>query len=384
MPGNGSGPEPRRPRFDRKGLRWVAGASGVALAIGIASIGFELGAVNAAAATAVGGEHQQSSATTATAKPADFQDISLAAQQAAPGLVDINADLGLQGAGSAGTGIVLTSDGKVLTNNHVVEGATDLSVTDIGTGQTYRATVLGYDRSEDVALLQLSGASDLPTAKIGNSGSVAVGDRVAGIGNAGGVGGAPSVSPGRVTALNQDITASDDAAGSAEQLHGLVQVAANIRPGDSGGALIDTAGEVIGMDTAASTGYRFQGLGSGGGVGFAIPIQQALSIAHDIETGQASGTVHIGPTALLGAAVSDGQGAGAVVRQVVAGTPAEQLGLAPGDVITTVNGRGIDSPTALTAAMDTSHPGDPVTVQWTDAYGQTRQGRASLIAGPVG
>ena len=144
----------------------------------------------------------------------------------APGLVDINTRMGYQNGEGAGTGIVLSPSGEVLTNNHVINGATSINVTDIGNGQTYPATVVGYDRNHDVAVLQMQGASGLQTASIGDSNAVAVGDEIAAIGNAGGVGGTPSIAAGTVSALDQAITVSDDTTGSSEQLDGLIQVAA--------------------------------------------------------------------------------------------------------------------------------------------------------------
>ena len=148
-----------------------------------------------------------------------------------PGLVDVKATLGDQDATSLGTGIVLTSNGEILTNNHVINGATAVSVTDIGNGKTYKATVVGYDESHDIAVLQLSGASGLTTATTGDSSTVGVGNSVVALGNAGGVGGTPSVAAGSVTALNQSITASDESSSSSEQLKGLIETNAGIQAG---------------------------------------------------------------------------------------------------------------------------------------------------------
>ncbi|GAB2966663.1 S1C family serine protease [Amycolatopsis acidiphila] len=324
-------------------------------------------------------------------------DANAVADKVDPGLVDVNTTLGYENAQAAGTGMVLSPNGEVLTNNHVVEGATSISVTDIGNGRTYKATVVGYDRTEDVAVLQLQNASGLATVTTGDSSKVAVGDKVVGIGNAGGTGGDPSVAPGSVTALNQSITASDESSGSSEQLQGLIQVNANIQSGDSGGALANSGGQVVGMNTAASTGYQFGGRGgrggtggtgerqgqSAGGTGFAIPIDQALGIAKQIEAKTASSTVHIGGSAFLGVSVSD-SGQGAVVRQTVAGAPAAQAGLSAGDTLTGVNGRTVDSATTLTTLMDGFHPGDKVTLSWLDQSGQQQSASVTLAEGPVG
>ena len=212
--------------------------------------------------------------------------MSSIASKVDPGLVDINTTLGYQQEEAAGTGIVLSSSGVILTNNHVIDGATTISVTDIGNGKTYSASVVGYSRTKDIAVLQLHGASGLQTATIGDSSKVSVGEGVVGIGNAGGTGGTPSAAGGTVTALNQSITASDDGDGSSEQLTGLIETNADIQAGDSGGSLVNTSGEVVGIDTAASAGFSFQSSGqSSGNQGYAIPINEAITIAKQIELG---------------------------------------------------------------------------------------------------
>ncbi|MFJ1761151.1 trypsin-like peptidase domain-containing protein [Amycolatopsis sp. NPDC088138] len=312
-------------------------------------------------------------------------DADAVAAKVNPAIVNINTELGLQGAAAAGTGIVLTADGEVLTNNHVVAGATSIKVTSIGTGDTYTAHVVGYDRSEDVAVIQLEDASGLPTAAIGDSSKVKVGDQILGLGNAGGRGGDPVPAPGTVAALDQSITASDESSGSSEQLTGLIQVKANIESGDSGGPLVNADAQVIGVDTAASTGYQLNGRRSGaGGQGFAIPINQAVDIAHQIVAGTASDKIHIGKTAFIGVSVADGQGGGAQVRDVVARGPAQQAGLAAGDVITAINGQAIDSATTLTNVMDTHHPGDQLTLTVSGASGASQQLPVTAAEGPVG
>jgi S1-C subfamily serine protease len=198
------------------------------------------------------------------------------AAQAVAAVVDIDTALRRQHAVGAGTGIVIESSGLVLTNNHVVEGATAIRATDIGNGRTYAASVLGRDRRHDIALLQLRGAKALATAPLGDSSRVAVGDHVFAIGNAGGKGGAPAQTPGTVMALNQTVTAADDLTGRSERLTGLIAIAAAVVAGDSGGPLVNDSCQVVGIDTAGSEGYR---VGSPGGQGFAVPIDQELQIA---------------------------------------------------------------------------------------------------------
>jgi S1-C subfamily serine protease len=332
--------------------------------------------------------HSASPAGVAT-PPAGATDAASIADAVSAGLVDVTSTLGLQGAEAAGTGMVLTADGRILTNNHVVEGATDIKVTDIGNGRTYQASVVGYDRSHDIAVLQAQGASGLTTVGLGDSDKVAVGDAILGIGNAGGRGGAPSVAPGTVTALDQTITATDDSGNNAEQLDGLIVVNANIQAGDSGGPLVNAAGQVIGMDTAASSRYHFGGRRGGGGAagtgqGFAIPINDALPVVQQIAAGTASDTVHVGDTALLGVSVSDTGGAGAAVEQVAGGGPAAKAGLSAGDIITAIDDQHVDSPTALTGALDRHHPGDKVTVHWLDQTQREHTASTTLIKGPAG
>ncbi len=187
---------------------------------------------------------------------------------------------------------MLSSSGHVLTNNHVINGATSITVTDIGNGQTYPATVLGYDGTHDIAVLQLQGASGLATAPIGDSGTVDVGEEIAAIGNAGGRGGTPSIAAGRVTALHQTVTVRDDITGSSQQLTGLIRVAADVQPGESGGPLVDAAGQVIGVITAGPDRSRS---GAADNEGLAIPINDAVAIGRQIEAGTASSSVHLGP-----------------------------------------------------------------------------------------
>ena len=257
------------------------------------------GAVALAAGAATGGligSMHGVTASTMTAASRSPLSASQIAQRVDPALVDVVSTLGNQGASAAGTGIVLTSNGTVLTNNHVIRGATSIKVTDVGNGRTYTAMVVGYDASKDVAVIQLQNASGLTTANLGDSSSVRSGDSVTALGNAGGKGGTPSVATGAVTALNQGITASDEGSGvNSEQLTGLIETNADIQPGDSGGALVNSFGQVIGMNTAASSGTQFQSeSGQSAAQAYAIPVDNAESIAKQIEAGQGSSTVHIG------------------------------------------------------------------------------------------
>ncbi|MBV9088884.1 MAG: trypsin-like peptidase domain-containing protein [Mycobacteriaceae bacterium] len=301
------------------------------------------------------------------------------AAQVDQGLVLVNTDMSYQGAVGAGTGIVVSPDGVVLTNNHVVEGATQISATSVADGDAYPATVIGYDRKHDIAVLQLQGAGGLPTAPLDTSSQVAIGDPVTAIGNARGQG--LRRSQGAVTALNQTITAADDLA-SPEQLNGLIQVSANVIPGDSGGPLVSSDGQVIGIDTAASGNYRLSERGDS--EGFAIPIGTAMSIAAQIRSGASSGSVHVGNTAMLGIGVKSLDQGGVAVAQVLRGSPADHAGIAPGDVITGFAGNTVTSDTALTDLLDQQYPGNTVPVTWLDRSGQQHSGNVALAAGPVG
>ncbi|HEY6624210.1 MAG TPA: trypsin-like peptidase domain-containing protein [Acidimicrobiales bacterium] len=358
-------------------------------------------------------------------------DVSSIADGVNPGLVDINTTLSYQSEQAAGTGMVLTSSGEVLTNNHVINGATSITATDVGNGKTYTASVVGYDRSHDVAVIQLHNASGLQTVTLGDSSNASSGQAVVAIGNAGGTGGTPSAAGGAITALNQSITASDSGDGTSETLSGLIQTNANIQAGDSGGPLVDTSGHVLGIDTAASAGFSYQAPDqSSGAQGYAIPINTANSIAKQIVAGNASSSVHIGATAFLGVEVQSsssqgsgsglgggsgaggfgsGQGgsgfgngsgglgsgssgsgnsgsgsttSGASIAQVITSSPAQEAGLAAGDVITSVNGQNVDSPTTLTNLLTPHHPGDKVTIGYVDSSGNQQSVSVQLTSGP--
>ena len=287
------------------------------------------------------------------------------------GIVDIVASLA-DGGWAAGTGMVVTPFGDVLTNHHVIAGALSLTVTVASTGRVYTATVLGYDRSQDVALLHLTGAVGLRTVSISRAGVVPR-QSVVGVGNAGGVGGRPIAAAGRVVGAGRTIVAVDAGSGASERLTGLIEASARIAPGDSGGPLENAAGAVVGMDTA--------GAPSGFGPGYAIPILRAMSIVSAIRAGHATRTIHVGASALLGVAVSI---AGSpLVLAVTAGTAADRAGLAPGDVITSVAGHRVASAAALSAVMQTLRAGSVVSVTWLDPAGVGRAADVTMTAGPT-
>lgn len=292
-------------------------------------------------------------------------------------VVDVNAAIGYKSESSAGTGIVLESSGVILTNNHVIRGATGIRVTDLGNGRSYAATVVGYDVSQDIAVLKLRGASGLKTIKAGSSLGIKVGQAVTAIGNARGGGSTPSAVRGRVTALGRSITAHN-ADGSPEPLKDMIETNAVTEDGDSGGPLVDSAGRVVGINTAATQRTR---------VAYAIPITRALAIAHQIETGHPTATNHIGPTPLLGLDVATSQSygaprAGVIVNLVLPGSPAQRAGLVAGDLVTEVAGEKVSSLAVLTSSLLHSSPNDSVPVSWIDQSGRHRHANVRLGSGP--
>ena len=339
-------------------------------------------------------------------------DVHLIASRVDPATVDITATG--SGGQDQGTGMILTKSGVVLTNNHVIDDSTRVTVQIDGKGRTYSALVLGTDLQADVALLQLQGGpnfktSHFKTVVLGNSNAITVGDPVVAIGNALGLPGPETVTNGIISATGRSITVGDPSSGSSESLKDMFQSSAAINPGNSGGPLVDADGQVIGMNTAEASG---SGSGqSASNVGFAIPINSAMSIARQIQAGKPSATVQVGPHGIIGVEVTtvkcaeggDGCTAlsgssplglfgastynapvkkGAVVAGVEPGDPAQEVGIATGDVITSVDGSPINSPTDLTKYMNFQKVGDKETVGWVDPNGRRESATVSLIQGP--
>src|SRR5215470_14367808 len=334
-----------------------------------------------------------------------------------PGVVIINTALQYNSEAAAGTGMVINAaDGLVLTNNHVIASSTKITATVPSAHRTYRARVVGYDKTGDIALLQLQNASALTPVPIGNSSSVSTGNTVVALGNAEGRG-TITAKPGHVTGLHQTITASDKGGSTtSETLHGMIKTNADIVPGDSGGPLASSAG-VIGMDTAGNN-PGFQQTSTG----FAIPINTALSVARQIAAGHASSTITIGYPPFLGIflgsgsakspqaqARQQGQGAsgsgstpacytsnadlavpsviapvrsGALIDGTICGSPAASAGLTGGAVITAVNGQPIGSPDDLASILPRFHPGDTISVTWVSPSGHRTTSSLHLTAGP--
>jgi S1-C subfamily serine protease len=345
-----------------------------------------------------------------------------------PGMVLINSTIQYQSESGAGTGMVINSDGLVLTNNHVIEDATKLTATVVATGKTYPVTVLGYDTTGDVALVKLQGASGLTTVPLGNSAAVKTGAAVVALGNAEGEG---TILPaaGTITGVNQTITASDEGGSiTSETLHGMLETNADIVSGDSGGPLSDAAGQVIGMDTAGESVSFGQ---QASPTGFAIPINTALAVASQIAAGHASSTISLGYPAFVGIYAASGTtssnpqtqaeqqeeasgnpfggyggfggytpscytsntdlqipsqiapaSSGALVDGVICGSPAAAAGMTGGSVITAVNGKTVSTPDQLESILATFRPGNTVTITWMNLNGQTTTSTLHLAAGP--
>lgn len=300
------------------------------------------------------------------------------------GLVDIYTVLKYQRAEAAGTGIILSADGRILTNNHVIAGSTEITVVVVASGKEYKATVVGTSPTNDIAVLQLADASGLTPATLGDSSKVQIGDAITAVGNAGGDGGEPTVATGQVTDLGQTITATDETGGNQETLHDLIEISAQLQPGQSGGPLYNAAGEVVGVDSAGSASGRYRVRGNESR-GYAIPINDALALVQKIEAGVAGDGITIGTPPLLGVSAQNSAAGetGVSIANVVIGGPAAKMGLAAGDTIVAIDGATIATSDDLTTALHAHQAGDKVKVSWVDASGATKSGTATLIAGPA-
>jgi S1-C subfamily serine protease len=353
----------------------------------------------------------------AAADPLGAMNDEVVYDQVEPGIVDVTSNLRYLQETAEGTGFVIdAAAGLVLTNNHVIDGATSITVTPVMSGKSYPARVVGYDLADDVALLQLQGATGLKAVPLGNSSHVRVGTPVLAIGNEAGQGGSPTVAPGVISSLDRTIVASDQSSGLTETLHGMMQTNADIRPGDSGGPLADAAGRVIGIDTAAGGNTVYSG--------YAIPIDQALPIATRIAAGRPGARIQIGLPASLGVLLPDSTSAdprrqasqelrqtgaistsgsnctsgdttaipasiaparsGALVDGVLCGTAAATAGIFAGDVITSIGGRAVTSPGSLTAIVSRYRPGSKAALAWVSPGGSLHTAVVTLDAGPAG
>jgi S1-C subfamily serine protease len=404
----------------------IGGATAIALGIGACGVGVGFGLSSLAstsAGQAIGGgsSHDGSGGSGGAGgnggRRGTFGGPGTTSVNATPataaqkvGVVTVVSTLDYSRAEAAGTGIILSSTGEILTNNHVVQGSTSIEVTVESTGESYTAKVVGTDATDDVAVLQLvdsngSHVTGLTKATI-DTDTLSKGDAVTSVGNAEGTGNLVAAT-GTVTALDQAITVANDISGDDEHLSGLIETDADVVSGDSGGPLIDAQGEVTGMVTAASSGSRAV-------TGYAIPITSALAIAKKIVNGEASSSIVIGLPAFLGVelatapAGSDGRplpgqqggsgqggtgqgdsgdqggsGSGVLIGGIIAGTGAAGTGLAAGDRITAVDGTAVTTSDALRSLVTAHAVGDRVTITYTDASGATQQVVVTLTAGPA-
>ncbi|MEA2442166.1 MAG: serine protease Do [Thermoleophilaceae bacterium] len=323
---------------------WVAAAAALALVAGLVGgvVGANL-ASDETQVTASGTPNPSNGISSDAVNPAlagPALDVAGILDKVEPAVVAIQAS-GRLGTGQ-GTGIVISADGEVLTNAHVVEGATQIRVTLQGQSQSRPATLVGADSGNDIALLKITDASGLAIAELGSSANVRVGDDVVAIGNALGLRGDPTVTRGIVSALNRSL----------DTLTGMIQTDAAINPGNSGGPLSNSSGQVIGINTAVA--------GRGGqNIGFAIPIDSARTILDRLRSGQAAK-----PVGYLGVSTRDpdDNSRGAQIVDLVAGGPAERGGIEIGDLITDVDGREVIGSDGLVGVLRELAPGTKVSV----------------------
>ncbi len=261
----------------------------------------------------------------------------------------------------AGTGVIITKDGYILTNKHVVSGATSLKVITSDGTEYNEVKVVGTDPANDIAFLKISGVSNLSAATMGDSSKVEVGQKVIAIGNALGQY-QTSVTSGIISGLGRPIVAGDSSGASAESLNNLIQTDAAINPGNSGGPLVNLSGEVIGINTAVDQQAE--------GIGFAIPINDARGLISTVtKTGKLEraylGVSHmpITPDVKKYYKLSESTGAYIINEDgpaVASGSPAEKAGLKSGDIIVSLGGVTIDAKHPLMSVISQRAPGETV------------------------
>lgn len=285
-----------------------------------------------------------------------------------PSVVSI--DVKGNGTEDQGTGMIITHNGLVVTNNHVIAAAVNggtITVTRTGTTKSLKATLIGTNPIDDVALIRINNASNLPAVTFGNSNSLVVGDPVVAIGNALGLAaGTPTVTSGIVSAMGRTVTAGTSS--STETLNNMIQTDAAINPGNSGGPLLDAEGDVIGMNTAVA-GTLADG-SSAQNIGFAIPVATIESLLNSLKAGASVvnhgafiGVEITSMTPSLQAEYGFTVSSGAVVMSVIAGTGAASAGVKQGDIIVGINSTAITSTQDITSVISSLHPGDQITLK---------------------
>jgi putative serine protease PepD len=313
-------------------------------------------------------------------RPQDVQEVLAKVEPAVVSIDSQSGDSGGSAGGdfvqAAGSGMILTPDGEVLTNNHVIAGASSVTVTLFAQTKSLTAHVLGTDPTDDLALLQIDHTSGLPTVTFGDSSRTRVGDSVLAIGNALALAGGPTVTEGIVSAENRSLSAQNDT-GQTENLSGLLQTDAAINPGNSGGPLVNSDAQVVGMNTAVASSST--GNAPTENIGFAIAVDSVKPRLTQLRQGGSGGTANTTPvvpsanSAYIGVTVGTVTPAlqqqdnltpssGALVLSVQPGSPAEMAALQVNDVIVSFNSTTIQSPSDLTAAIHPLKPGDRVSL----------------------
>ena len=345
------GPTDRAPG---RRVRTAALVAAVAVLGGVAGSAATLALTDERATSLAGVSEPHSRSVDEPSSPAsrldgDALDVAGVVAKAGPAVVSLQVGYGGRiGGTGAGTGVILTAAGEVLTNAHVVAGATSVNVTLTGESQARPADVLGSDAAADLALLRIRDASDLPTADLGRSADVRVGDDVVAIGNSLALRGGPTVTRGIVSGLDRSLPTEQ------ATMTGLIQTDASISSGNSGGPLVNATGEVIGINTAvAASGQRT----AAENIGFAIPVDQAVPVVERLRgNSQAAAPGYLG---VRSQDPTDGS-RGAVLVEVVDGSPAASAGLEIGDLITHVGDRAVDGAASLAAAVRSHQPGATV------------------------
>ncbi|WP_318843142.1 trypsin-like peptidase domain-containing protein [Myceligenerans pegani] len=360
----------------RKDRRWVPVVSAAAVAALLASAG-TAGAIalldddtQSASLADVGRSEQQAVPVSSNGDAPDWQAVTAAVSESV-----VSIQVATQQGEGEGSGVIIDSDGHILTNNHVVSGAEQVQVT-LADGRLFEADVVGTDPTTDLAVVQLTDApDDLSPATLGDSNAVDVGDPVMAVGNPLGLAG--TATTGIVSALDRPVSASSRSGGDVVVTN-AVQTDAAVNPGNSGGPLFNASGEVIGINSSILTLSSATQQSGSIGLGFAIPSNLASSVSEQLIDDGSADHAFLGVSLSDGTATADGvTRLGAQVEQVVAGSPAEEAGLEPGDVIVAIGDDPVNGSESLTAFVREHAVGEEVTLTVV-RDGETRQVNTSL------